>query len=145
MTAPIRALRPALVKGVLTCWNMHTDKNAPLTKPNDILLARVLCEIEAATGQMAYMEYWFHPTRKYRFDGAFPVAKVAVEIEGLPGGPSGKSRHTTWGGFQGDIVKYRAAEDLGWRVLRFTWREVRDGTAQKSITKVLKGGSDGQG
>ena len=138
----MKALRPALIFGGLTLWNMHTDKPVRLTKPNDILLARVLCDIEAATGQMAYMEYWFHPTREWRFDGAFPAAKVAVEIEGLPSGPSGKSRHTTWGGFQKDMVKYRAAEDLGWRVKRFTWKEVRDGTAQQSITKVLKGGTD---
>ena len=133
----MKALRPALIRGVLTCWNMHTDKNAPLTKPNDILLARVLCEIEAATGQMAYMEYMFHPTRRWRFDGAFPAAKVAVEVEGMAG-RSGKSRHMTYGGYQKDMEKYNAATALGWHLLRFTWKDVRDGSAGKQIVESVR-------
>ena len=133
----MKALRPALIRGVLTCWNMHTDKNAPLTKPNDILLARVLCEIEAATGQMAYMEYMFHPTRRWRFDACVPSVMVAVEVEGMAG-RSGKSRHMTYGGYQKDMEKYNAATALGWHLLRFTWKDVRDGSAGKQIVESVR-------
>jgi very-short-patch-repair endonuclease len=60
-------------------------------------------------------EYRFHPTRKWRFDIAFPSAKVAVEVEG---GVWTKGRHTRPSGFRADMEKYNAAAVLGWRVLR---------------------------
>lgn len=57
-------------------------------------------------------EYRFHPTRRWRFDVAFPSAKVAVEIEG-------RGRHQTVTGYRGDCEKYNTATLLGWRLLRF--------------------------
>lgn len=57
-------------------------------------------------------EYRFHPTRRWRFDVAFPSAKVAVEIEG-------RGRHQTVTGYRGDCEKYNTATLAGWRVLRF--------------------------
>jgi len=66
-------------------------------------------------------EYKFHPTRKWRFDVAIPALKVAVEYEGI----YGKSRHTTISGYTGDCEKYNEAVVLGWRVLRFTAKNVR--------------------
>ena len=68
-------------------------------------------------------EYVFHPDRKWRFDFAWPHKKVALEVEGgIYGGKktSGKSRHTTIGGFEKDCLKYAAAAQLGWRVYRFS-------------------------
>jgi len=62
-------------------------------------------------------EYRFHPTRRWRFDYAYPDAKVAVELEG---GTWVNGRHTRGGGFEKDAEKYNAAVLLGWRVLRFT-------------------------
>jgi very-short-patch-repair endonuclease len=66
-------------------------------------------------------EYKFHPTRKWRFDVAIPALKVAVEYEGI----YGKSRHTTMSGYTGDCEKYNEAQILGWRVLRFTAKNIR--------------------
>lgn len=57
-------------------------------------------------------EYRFHPTRKWRFDFAWPALKVAVEIEG-------RGRHQTFTGYAADCHKYNEAVALGWRVLRF--------------------------
>jgi len=52
---------------------------------------------------------------------AIPALKVAVEYEGI----YGKSRHTTMSGYTGDCEKYNEAQILGWRVLRFTAKNIR--------------------
>lgn len=62
-------------------------------------------------------EHRFHPERKWRFDYAWPDAKVALEVEG---GVWTGGRHTSSAGFLKDIEKYNAAARLGWRVLRCT-------------------------
>jgi very-short-patch-repair endonuclease len=77
-------------------------------------------------------EYRFHPTRKWRFDFAFPDRKLAIEIEGGNGG-----RHQRMGGFTADCEKYNAASLLGWRVLRYTTRMVTDGYAILEVMKAL--------
>lgn len=82
-------------------------------------------------------EYRFHPTRRWRFDWAWPKVLVAVEYEGLLNTP--KSRHTTVQGFSNDCEKYNAAALLGWRVIRITALHVKDGIAFDWITEALKG------
>lgn len=62
-------------------------------------------------------EYRFHPTRKFRFDYAWPDAKVALEVEG---GVWTGGRHTRAAGFLKDVEKYNRAAAMGWRVLRCT-------------------------
>ena len=61
-------------------------------------------------------EYRFHPTRRWRFDCAWPDQLVAVEMEG---GVWTRGRHTRPVGYQKDIEKYNAAAIAGWRVLQF--------------------------
>ena len=60
-------------------------------------------------------QYKFHPDRNWRFDFAWLVESVAVEIEGLThdGG-----RHQRIAGFIQDAQKYEAAMMLGWTVYR---------------------------
>ena len=81
-------------------------------------------------------EFRFHPTRRFRFDFAWPLRRrpLAVEIEG---GVRMMGRHQRPGGFADDLVKYRAAMQLGWDVLRFSGAEVRDGTAVREIAAML--------
>lgn len=62
-------------------------------------------------------EYRFHATRKWRFDYAWPVAKIALEVEG---GAFTQGRHTRGRGFLEDMDKYNAATLAGWRILRVT-------------------------
>jgi very-short-patch-repair endonuclease len=57
-------------------------------------------------------EYRFHPSRRWRFDIAFPSRKLAVELEG-------RGRHQTVVGYRNDCEKYNAAIELGWTVLRY--------------------------
>jgi very-short-patch-repair endonuclease len=68
-------------------------------------------------------EFTFHPERKWRFDFVFPSLKAAIEYEGLM---SEKSRHTTIEGYTGDAEKYNAAQQLGWKVLRYTAKNYKN-------------------
>lgn len=66
---------------------------------------------------MVQNEYQFAPDRKWRFDFAYPFAKVAIEIEGVT---HKSGRHQRPAGYAADCEKYNAAVVNGWRVLRFT-------------------------
>lgn len=66
-------------------------------------------------------EHQFHPVRKFRFDFVIPSHKIAIEYEGII---SGKSRHTTIGGYTRDTEKYNLATICGWRVLRYTAKNI---------------------
>jgi hypothetical protein len=63
-------------------------------------------------------EFRFHPTRKWRFDFAWPDARVALEVEGSVPGVGG--RHRSYDGWRADMAKYNAAATLGWRLVRCT-------------------------
>ena len=56
-----------------------------------------------------------------------------VEVEG--GGPRG--RHCRVVGFEKDCEKYNAAVVLGWRVLRFTTRQVKSALAINTAAKFF--------
>jgi hypothetical protein len=80
--------------------------------------------------------------RKWRFDFAWPLLRVAVEIEGLrkkfiDGVPYAIGRHCTFKGFAEDCIKYAHANTLGWHVNRFNQALVRDGTAVKLTRQLL--------
>ena len=62
-------------------------------------------------------EFRFHPSRRWRFDYAWPDHHVALEVEGAVWT---QGRHTRGSGFLADIEKYNAAAALGWRIIRCT-------------------------
>jgi len=68
------------------------------------------------------LEHRFHPTRKWRFDLAWPDQMLAMEIDG---GVYAEGRHTRGKGFEGDAEKLNEALILGWRVLRVTTGQVK--------------------
>lgn len=82
-------------------------------------------------------EHKFHPSRKWRFDLAWPDLKIAVEIEG---GIWNQGRHTRGVGFLADMIKYNEATRLGWRVYRFSTTFVKKGKALAYMQKVLAEG-----
>lgn len=79
-------------------------------------------------------EYKFHPTRKWKFDFAFPERKIAVEVEGSA---FGGGRHQRFTGYEQDMLKYNAAGKLGWIVLRYTTQLVKNGVAVADIEEIL--------
>ena len=65
--------------------------------------------IDAAGLPEPVREFKFHPTRRWRFDFAWPDHKVAAEVEG---GTWTGGRHTRGSGFEKDCHKYNAAAGL---------------------------------
>jgi very-short-patch-repair endonuclease len=75
-------------------------------------------------------EYQFHPTRRWRFDFAWPDHRLSLEVEG---GVWSGGRHTRGAGFVADCEKYNAATLAGWRVLRVV---PRAGWIEEAISLV---------
>ncbi|SAK62549.1 hypothetical protein AWB76_03266 [Caballeronia temeraria] len=91
-------------------------------------------QVRAAKLPAPVREHRFHPTRRWRFDFAWPVSRIAVEIEG---GTWSGGRHTRGSGFEADCIKYNAAAVLDWRVLRVTGSMVKDGSALAAVRQLL--------
>ena len=81
------------------------------------------------------LEFKFHPTRRWRFDYAWPDQKVAVEVEG---GVWIGGRHTSGSGFVKDMEKYNFATAMGWKIFRFTPQQLRNSEHIKFIEFFLK-------
>ena len=81
-------------------------------------------------------EYRLHPTRRWRFDYAWPDHKIALEVEG---GVFTRGRHTRGKGFLGDIAKYNEATRLGWRVFRCTPQQMKTGEIFDWLKEVFDG------
>ena len=79
-------------------------------------------------------EHKFHPTRKWRFDFAWPDWKIALEVEG---GVWQQGRHTRGSGFVKDMEKYNAAAVLGWRLYRVTPAQLMKLKTVQDIQKML--------
>lgn len=62
-------------------------------------------------------ELQFDPSRKFRFDYAWPDLMLAVEVDG---GVFTGGRHTRGAGFLRDMQKQNLAVRNGWAVLRYT-------------------------
>ena len=85
-------------------------------------------------------EYRFHPTRRWRFDFAHPLYKIAVEIEGgIWVGVGG--RHNRASGFLKDMEKYNQAVICGWQLLRFTPDQTAE--MQDAVKELLLQNCDG--
>lgn len=109
----------------------------PPPRPDVTLLSRVNCDnppkpsvVELLVWQIQHVcnlpapirEHRFHPTRKWRFDLAWPDRRLAIEIDGVTyeGG-----RHQRIEGFTKDLHKHNAATLLNWRVLYMTPKMAR--------------------
>jgi very-short-patch-repair endonuclease len=83
-------------------------------------------------------EYRFHPTRKWRFDYAWPDLKLRLACE-VDGAIWTQGRHARGAGIEADAVKYSEAAIAGWRVMRVTTGMVKSGQALSLIERALNG------
>ncbi len=91
-------------------------------------LLNSLCEqVTGATGFSWVKEYRFCSDRKFRFDRAWPAARVGIEVDG---GIWTQGRHTRGSGYLKDLEKFALAFSAGWWVLRVPWEWIEDGTAR---------------
>jgi|GEM_PF-1496855 len=83
-------------------------------------------------------EHMFHPTRRWRFDFAWPDRKIAVELEG---GTWMRGAHVRGTRYAADCEKYNAAADLGWSVYRYTTDMLESDPAGciGQVAKALRG------
>ncbi len=99
------------------------DSGPPMRVPRNGPEASAVSPTEALQralqrkGYEVSLEHRFHPKRRWRFDIAVPARKLAIEIEG---GLWSRGAHSRPTGIRRDIIKYNAASQLGWRVLRCT-------------------------
>lgn len=68
-------------------------------------------------------EFKFHPTRKWRFDFAYPTRRIALEVDG---GVWSGGRHGRGSGIIKEHEKFNAAASMGWRIFRCTPQTVGD-------------------
>ena len=97
----------------------------------------LLWQLEAAAPGWAVSierEHRFHPTRRWRFDLAWPDKKVAVEVDG---GAFISGRHARGAGIRSDCEKFSEAAAMGWRVLRVLPEHVESGQALGWIERAL--------
>ena len=79
-------------------------------------------------------EFRFHATRRWRFDWAFIANMLAVEQDG---GVWVQGRHSRGAGQIKDMEKLNEASILGWRILRFTPKQVEKGEAALMIKRFF--------
>jgi very-short-patch-repair endonuclease len=91
-------------------------------------------QLEALGVEAPAREFRFHPTRRWRFDFAWPQIQLAVEVEGGANG----GRHTRRVGFEGDMEKYHEAMAMGWDVYRCGRTLVLDGRAAQLVAKLIQ-------
>lgn len=80
-------------------------------------------------------EYRFHSQRKFRFDFAWPVHRVAAEVEG--GVWMRRGAHAGGTAILRDMEKHNLATLHGWSVFRFGDRQIKDGSAVIWLAKIL--------
>jgi very-short-patch-repair endonuclease len=101
------------------------------------LEALLLAHLRAVGLPEPEREYRFHPTRRWRFDYAYPAERLGIECDGATWA---RGRHTRGSGFAKDAEKTTEAAILGWRVLRFTREQIESGYAVGAIERALTQG-----
>lgn len=109
---------------------------APSQMPAAKSAAEELFQFQLRAHRLTFdRELPFHPQRKWRFDFAHVPARLAVEING--GAYSG-GRHHTPAGSEKDWEKLNAAQLLGWKVLQYSPRQIKSGSAILEVLAALK-------
>jgi very-short-patch-repair endonuclease len=125
-------------------WNAQEPGDVPLAKAKkseaEILMWQHLNELKLDYPIEIFKEFRFHTVRKWRFDFAVfgllgSHLQLAVEIDG---GSWIQGRHNTGSGSEADREKFNFAAFAGYRVLKFTPKQVLKGKAVAFITECLE-------
>lgn len=103
--------------------------------PNSTLEYLLEHQIRALELPVPEREFRAIPTRKFRWDFAWPEHKLLVEVNG---GTWGKGGHSTGAGIARDYEKNNLANLAGYRCLIFTGAMVESGEAVDMIAKCLE-------
>lgn len=106
--------------------------NAKQSKPVPLMFCR---QCQLAGLPIPDMEVRFHPERRWRFDYCWAHLRLAMEVEG---GAFVGGRHTRGAGFVKDLEKYTEAAILGYRIIRVTPKQVKNGEALTLVQRALK-------
>lgn len=105
----------------------------PPTAHDNPLAARFLHIWRLLGGPALYPEFRFHPTRRWRFDFAHELSRVAIELNG---GVWSHGRHTRGKGYLADREKINAATALGWRVFELGTGQINVASIQQIIDAI---------
>lgn len=88
-------------------------------------------------------QHRFHPTRRWRFDFAFPAIYLAIEVQGYGHG------HASYMGMATDYEKHNEAIRHGWVVMYFMAHDLERQAIRKTLsyihnTIILRSNSIGQ-
>lgn len=98
-------------------------------------LEQLAFQIKAFKHPTPEREITFHPTRKWRFDLAWPDIKVAVEYQG--GIFSRRASHSSISGIQRDQEKSNEAQLHGWIVIYANAFTVKSGQAVDWVNRAI--------
>lgn len=93
---------------------------------NDFLEVELLRQMKLAGLPEPVREYKAIPSRRFRWDMAWPESRLLVEVQGAVWVKGG---HSTGGGINRDCEKSNLATLDGWRCLSFTKDMIKDGRA----------------
>lgn len=79
--------------------------------------------------------YRFDPRRRLELDFAWPVQRVAIEVQG---GIHSYGAHVRPAGYRRDGEKSRRAQLMGWIVFPCTAKDVADGTIVQDVETALE-------
>lgn len=85
------------------------------------------------------VQFRFCPTRKWRADFAYPLARLLIEVQG---GIWSGGRHARGSGVAAEAEKFSTAAALGYRVLPVTRDMVESGQAVELIRRALEIGTE---
>ena len=94
----------------------------------------MMLQIRGTGIPMPVTEYQFASPRLWRFDLAWLIDKVAVELHG---GVYTDGRHTRGNGFTADREKMNEAQLRGWTVLEVTPKHIKSGQALEWLARAL--------
>lgn len=107
---PKERMPSKLEAAFITCWKIHVAT---------LRLDRIASELSEP-----WPEFPFDSSRRWRFDFAWPHARVAVELDGGQWRKSGKSAHSGGAALQRNNEKSNAANLQGWCLLRYTTNDL---------------------